>query len=64
MVIINGNAADAAGNTVSQYLSQTNYAKNRVAVEINGEIVPKSQYESTILNDGDSVEIVGFVGGG
>ncbi len=64
MVIINGNAADAAGKTVSQYLSQTNYAKNRVAVEINGEIVPKSQYESTILNDGDSVEIVGFVGGG
>jgi sulfur carrier protein len=33
-------------------------------VELNLEIVPKSQYDSTILKDGDSVEVVSFVGGG
>ena len=36
----------------------------RIAVEINGHIVPKSKYDTTVLNDGDTVEIVGFVGGG
>ena len=64
MVIINGNSVDTAGKTVEEYLSQTNYTLNRIAVEINGEIIPKSQYETTVFNDGDTVEIVGFVGGG
>ena len=64
MVIINGNSVDAAGKTLEEYLSQTNYTRNRIAVENNGEIIPKSQYETTIFNDGDTVEIVGFVGGG
>lgn len=64
MVTINGTETDTAGKTVEEYLLQTNYSRNRIAVEINGEIVPKSRYNNTILQDGDSVEIVGFVGGG
>lgn len=36
----------------------------RVAVELNGDIVPKAQYSDTIFKDGDSVEVVSFVGGG
>ncbi len=36
----------------------------KIAVERNLEIVPKSQYEATILRDGDRIEIVQFVGGG
>ena len=64
MVIINGNVVDAAGKTVSQYILQTDYNISRVAIELNGDILPKSQYDSTILNDNDVVEIVGFVGGG
>lgn len=38
--------------------------KERIAAELNGEIIPKASYESTILSDGDSLEIVNFVGGG
>ena len=34
------------------------------STEINGEIVPKAQYAQTVLKDGDSVEVVSFVGGG
>lgn len=64
MVVINGTAADEAGKTVEEYLSQTNYNRSRIAVEINGDIIPKSQYASTAFQDGDTVEIVGFVGGG
>lgn len=36
----------------------------RIAVEKNGEIVPKSRYADTSLSDGDRIEIVGAVGGG
>ncbi len=64
MVKINGQEADAAGTTVAEYLKTTNYNTARVAVERNGDIVPKSQYETTFIEDGDFIEIVGFVGGG
>ena len=64
MVKVNGAELDIAGKTVAQYLSTTNYDPKRIAVERNGDIVFKSQYDSTILQDGDSLEIVSFVGGG
>ena len=46
------------------YLEENNYPLERIAVEINEEIVPKSQYDTVVLNDGDTVEVVSFVGGG
>ncbi len=49
---------------LAEYLAGTDYDVKRIAVERNGEIVPKSQYDSTVLSDGDCVEIVSFVGGG
>ena len=65
MVKINGESIpDAEEKTVMQYLTDTGYDPKRVAVEMNGDILPKSQYESTVLQDGDSIEIVSFVGGG
>ena len=64
MVKINGKELDVAGKTVAVYLSETNYDALRVAVERNGEIVPKAHYGETVLEDGDSVEVVSFVGGG
>ena len=45
-------------------LNDNGYDPKRVAVELNLDILPKSQYESTVLKDGDSVEVVSFVGGG
>lgn len=64
MVKINGTETNSAGMTVAEYLRTTDYNTSRIAVEKNGEIVPRSQYETTVLEDNDSVEIVGFVGGG
>ena len=64
MVKVNGAELDIAGKTVAQYLSTTSYEPKRIAVERNGDIVFKSQYDATILQDGDSLEIVSFVGGG
>lgn len=64
MVKINRIEKNADGMTVSEYLDTTTFDKKRIAVELNGEIVPKSKYSETVLNDGDCVEIVSFVGGG
>ena len=64
MVKVNGTELDIAGNTVAEYLSTTNYDPKRIAVERNGNIVFKSQYTETVLMDGDSLEVVSFVGGG
>lgn len=64
MVKINGEDFNVDGKTVSEYLAATNYDPKRIAVELNGEIVPKAQYGETVLQDGDSVEVVSFVGGG
>ena len=46
------------------FLKREGYQKNRIAVERNGEIVPKSEYETVIVTDSDLLEIVTFVGGG
>ena len=52
------------GATVAQLLTQLDTAGKRVAVERNGEIVPKSRHDSTRLISGDRLEIVVAVGGG
>ena len=64
MVKINGEELNVAGKTIAEYLATTNYDPKRIAVERNGEIVFKSQYGETLLQDGDSIEVVSFVGGG
>ena len=64
MVRVNGEERDIAGMTVAEYLASTNYNLNRIATELNGEIIPKAAYADTVLRDGDSVEVVSFVGGG
>ena len=64
MVRINGAELDMAGRTLAEYLAQTAYDPKRIAVERNGEIVPKANYGATVLQDGDVVEVVSFVGGG
>ena len=52
------------GTSLNQLLNKLNIQKNKVAVEINGEIVEKNKYSNLILNKDDRVEIVQFIGGG
>ena len=64
MVKINGQDCDKAGISVAEYLASENYNVNHIVVEYNLKIIPKEQYDRTILTDGDEVEIVSFMGGG
>lgn len=52
------------GSTIANLLKQLELDPRLVAVELNLEIVPKATYEEKKIADGDSIEIVHFVGGG
>ena len=64
MIKINGEKIDKDEMNLSEYLKENNYQMQKIAIECNEEIVPKSQYGSFILHSGDVVEIVSLVGGG
>ncbi len=64
-VVINGQPRTiASGTTVSALLTLLGLGDRRVAVERNKEIVPRAEHASTILDAGDRLELVTFVGGG
>ena len=63
MVTVNGEQTDAAGQRVADLLQEMKLNPQRTAVMIGGEILPKAEYD-TVLSDGDTVDIIGFVGGG
>ncbi|MBQ8390693.1 MAG: sulfur carrier protein ThiS [Oscillibacter sp.] len=64
MVTVNGETLELAGKTVMEHLLSAGYDPKRVAVERNGDILPRALYAETVLRDGDALEVVGFVGGG
>ena len=55
---------DATNFTVAELVQHLELTGKRLAIERNGEIVPRSQFDVTPLADGDKLEIVGAVGGG
>jgi len=52
------------GANINELLNKLKIHTNKVAVEVNGEIVEKNKYPNLILNNDDKVEIVHFIGGG
>lgn len=64
MVQVNGKAEDMSGKSIAECLTAFGYRKEQVAIELNETIIPKTNLESVILQDGDILEIVSFVGGG
>lgn len=65
MITVNGKQIQLTSEmSVADYLKRNNYQINRIAVEMNEEILPKYSYSETMLKDGDRLEIVTFVGGG
>ncbi len=64
-LIVNGEALEKShAGTVMELLDELHIKKEQVAVEVNLSIIKKDAYETFKLHDGDTVEIVKFVGGG
>ncbi len=57
MIIVNGKEINLTEDTtVAEYLEQNQYQVKRIAVELNGDILPKYSYSDTMLKDGDRLE--------
>jgi sulfur carrier protein len=64
---INGEARnfeDSAGLTLADLLDRLGLKADRIAVELNRDIVPRDRWPQTALHEGDRLEVVHFVGGG
>ena len=59
MIYVNGKETENCKN-LSILLENSGFRRDRIAVEINGEIIKKSDYDKTV----DKIEVVSFVGGG
>lgn len=63
-LIINGEKRGVAAENLSLLVEQLGMKPDRVAIELNREIVPRDRWAQSPLKDGDQLEIVHFVGGG
>jgi sulfur carrier protein len=65
-ILLNGQPREIEGDraSVSSLIREMRLEGKRIAVERNGEIVPRSRHAETTLEEGDKLEIVGAVGGG
>jgi len=64
-IIVNGETRQVADDTsTAQLIEALGLSERRLALELNGEIVPRSQHQERMLAAGDRVEIVHAVGGG
>lgn len=63
-IILNGETRQTKATTLAALVRELDLTPEKVAVERNGEIVPRSTLEHAMLGDGDTLEIVHFVGGG
>ena len=61
---INGKAEMVQSANVASLVEELRLNPRQVAIEKNREIVPRSTYEAALLHEGDTIEIVAFVGGG
>jgi len=62
---LNGETKDVAdGTTLLSLVEQLSLAPERLAVELNHEVIRRAEWHAVALSDGDRVELVHFVGGG
>ena len=65
MILVNGETLDIReGATVLELLEAQGYRLGIIAVEYNGMILKKEDYGTTVLHEGDKLEVLSFVGGG
>lgn len=64
-IFVNGEKRSCSEKqTLEAFLADEKYDKAKIAVELNGEIIPKAAYAECILGPADKLEVVTFVGGG
>ena len=63
-VFVNGELREVEISTLGDLITKLDLPAARIAIELNREVVRRSEWDSTMLKDEDRIEIVHFVGGG
>jgi len=63
-VQLNGEQRMVSARTVAELVIELGLQQRMIAIECNLEVVPKSQYDTTLLKAGDRIELVHMIGGG
>jgi len=63
-VTINGKTEEVSGSTVLEILRAKDVSPQMVAVELNSEMLERDQLGSTVVKDGDAIELLFYMGGG
>ncbi|MBQ9537417.1 MAG: sulfur carrier protein ThiS [Desulfovibrionaceae bacterium] len=63
-LVINGEMKEVAAKTVADLLQELSLDPKKIVTECNGEIIPRDQYQTRMLQPADKLELVQFVGGG
>ncbi|MDT4968085.1 MAG: sulfur carrier protein [Acidobacteriota bacterium] len=64
IIRVNGEARDVSSSTLAELVEDFKLAAERVAIELNHEVIRRTLWRETVLREDDRVEIVHFVGGG
>ncbi len=63
-IVLNGESRLVEARTLADLVDEMGLQQRMIAIERNLEVVPKSQYDSTLLEDNDRIELVHMIGGG
>ncbi len=63
-IILNGEKTEAAGPTLYEMIAEKGFTPDTVIAEVNLQLIKKENWRQTALNEGDTVELLSFVGGG
>ncbi len=63
-IILNGKTCSVEAQTLADLVDELDLQQHMIAIERNLEVVPRSQYDSTLLEDNDRIELVHMIGGG
>ena len=63
-IYLNGERREVRGTSIAELITELDLPVSRIAIELNREVVRRSDWSSAVLKDEDRIEIVHFVGGG
>lgn len=63
-IILNGQPVDTADQTLRELIAEQGFVPDAIVAEVNFELIKKEHWQQHVLQDGDTVELLSFVGGG
>ena len=63
-IVVNGEVQKVSSNSVEELIRELDLVGKKFAIEMNQSVIPRTNFSTTVIQDGDKLEVVHFVGGG